>query len=753
MKALRGIKIFAALILTLTFIMMVPLQTVGAAENKGKYVSEVYVAYGKDESAAKNVLNSKGFTPIDGNLNKSGDTYVMMGYKTTDNIRDSITDIAVMNMDGEFNTTEYREVLRQRKTQVAELLNDFMATIREYRMNLKAGKAKATAVHDLLNKYTDDDSGKKLGDLFNSETLQDKVGVNKSITDENKGKLPDLLTILMQGNSAYILTIENMLSLAADTNENTWIDRFAEKDYDDMLDDLEDSRSDLNTPSKRAQYLDSVYGDMVLDLSSSIPALRSEFLDYEATGISVADATEADIKAAFGDPDTADDEQKATILKDVIEWEDAGILYEALKNYEGGRFAEGELLDFFMEEVDEDDIERYYSMAAAFTEGQRGGMDFVSLKDMIRYAFLDHDSWKADIEKKAKFPDDFKSSIYTGINREMFKTDGSIAKTGAAAREENISSSETTSAWEESKSTIYTMLFFTGFSGFMYGMAKIGEKVNEDFLLDYLGDVLEPQGGARDFGIKNSATEGLEQAIVNRRIGPISGEYELFSYGVTFFKFATIFLAVATAAYTVYTFAQKDEVKLKPIPKYFVDNYTSEAGESFQLNYQAVECNRKDYNGNEKQSGDSADLNADEGKQWLAIYVSKNSMAGKPIEPNFNVTESTSAPSGMSGVVHKLGEKGAENLSNTNYMNYSKLYSGYKSVKDNIFGEDKAYMFFKLSDVSKTYDESAGNMTASTIGVGTMALIGFGGLILGGALGAVIAVLVGKNKKKNESEA
>ena len=130
MKILKSISMIVALVLTLTMIALVPLNTAAAANN-GKYVSEVYVAYGKNADAAKKTLNDKGFTPIDGNLNKSGDTYVMMGYKTTDNIRDSITDIAVMNMDGEFNTTEYTEVLRQRKTQVAELLNDFMATIFE----------------------------------------------------------------------------------------------------------------------------------------------------------------------------------------------------------------------------------------------------------------------------------------------------------------------------------------------------------------------------------------------------------------------------------------------------------------------------------------------------------------------------------------------------------------------------------------------------------------------------------------------
>ena len=393
MRALKGFKSLVALVLTLTFIALVPMNTVAAADNNGKYVSEVYVAYGKNADAAKKALNDKGFTPIEGNLNDNGSTYVMMGYKTTDDIRESITDIAVMNMDGNFNTTEYTEVLRQRKTQVAEMLGGFMATIREYRANLKAGKTKATAVHDLLNKFTDDDSGKPLGDLFNSETLQDKVGITKSITDKNSGKLPDLLTILMQGNAAYIRVVESLLAVAADTNDNTWIDRFAEKDYDDMLDELEDSRPDLNTPSKRTQFLDTEYGSLATDLSKAAADLRMEFLDYEALGLSVTEAKEKDIEAKFGNADTADQEEKADIVADELKWAQTGVLYEALKNYEGGKYAKGELLDFFLEEGDEDDTERYYPMAAAFSEGQRGGMNFVSLREQLRYAFLDYDSW------------------------------------------------------------------------------------------------------------------------------------------------------------------------------------------------------------------------------------------------------------------------------------------------------------------------------------------------------------------------
>ena len=89
-------------------------------------------------------------------------------------------------------------------------------------------------------------------------------------------------------------------------------------------------------------------------------------------------------------------------------------------------------------------------------------------------------------------------------------------------------------------------------------------------------------------------------------------------------------------------------------------------------------------------------------------------------------------------------------MTDANLMNYSKLYSGYKTVKDKLFGESKAYMFFKLSDIAKTYDESAGNMTASSMGSGLFAVFGFGGLALGAALGAAVAVLIYKNKKKKE---
>lgn len=230
MKVLGSMKIFAAFVLTLTFLLTVPLQTVGAAENNGKYVSELYVAYGKNADAAKKVLGDKGFTPVEGNLNDGGKAYVMMGYKTTDDIRDSITDLAVMNMRGDYSVEDYKTQLKAQKTEIAESLNELMTVIKEYRANLKANKAKALYVHDMMNNYTDDDTGMKMGDLLNSVTLQDKVGITESIEAGNPENLPNLINILMQGNAQVIKSIEVMLSMATDTADNSWIDRFAELD-------------------------------------------------------------------------------------------------------------------------------------------------------------------------------------------------------------------------------------------------------------------------------------------------------------------------------------------------------------------------------------------------------------------------------------------------------------------------------------------------------------------------------------------
>ena len=215
------------------------------------------------------------------------------------------------------------------------------------------------------------------------------------------------------------------------------------------------------------------------------------------------------------------------------------------------------------------------------------------------------------------------------------------------------------------------------------------------------------------------------------------------------FTVVTVAVAVATTVLTIIDLCRDKSVEQLPIPKYLVDNYTDADGGSYTLNYKAVECNREEFFGADytRQKGSSADINADEGKQWLVLYASKNSKAGKPLTPDFVIQKSNQAPSGYEGSVHLFGEKGALNVVSGAFKNYSTFSQAWQTVA----GKYTMYIFTKLSNDVKTYDESAGNMTATTMNSGTWAIFGFGGLALGAVLGAVITVLVKKGKKKENA--
>ncbi len=741
MKLLKSIRMIVALALTLTMIALVPLNTAAAANN-GKYVSEVYVAYGKDAEEAKKTLEDKGFTPVEGNLNDGGKTYAMMGYKTTDDIRESITDLAVMNMRGDYSVEDYKKLLKGQKTEIAEFLDEFMTVIKEYRYNLKEGKAKAIYVHDLLNNYTEDDTGMKMGDLLNSETLQDKVGVSDSIEAENPENLPDLITILLQGNAQVIKSIETVLLMATDTSFNTWVDRFADVNYDGVLGLIENERPELNTEAKQIQYADNVYGETADVLAAQSAEVGRKLRDYAYSGFWTWDTTEEEIRNKFGDI-----ENDANAMLRYQEWLRIAMLYENLNNFEYERFKKGELLSFFMTPEDyADEREIYIPMAFALSKGQFYGLPFVDLEQLLIYAFTTDESWKEYVEKnKADFGNLEDVSVYQNIDRDLYKEDGSVALTGAAQRANNTADG-TTGTKEAQMDTLSKIAAISWAATAGCAVVTLGSMVarhilvNSDTILKYeegLEYVFEDQdtygvfitGKGADANAFNSARFAVKLSRV--------------------FMVVTLAVAVFSAVMTIIDLCRDKSIEQLPIPNYLVDNYTDADGGSYALNYKAVECNRMEYFGADykKQKGDCADLNADEGKQWLVLYACKNSKAGKPLTPNFIVQEKSAAPTGYEGVVHLIGEKGAINVVSPAF----KDYSTFSTVWQNITGDYTKFIFCKLSNDTKTYDEAAGNMTATAMSGGMIAIIGLGGLALGAALGAIVAAMVSKNKKKKET--
>ena len=767
MKNHKFLKGLISIMLVLVMALLAPAQAL-AASNNDKYVSEVYIAYGKNEDEAKKTLEDMGYIAAKGNLNEGGDTYAMLGYKTTNDIRESITDLAVMNMNGGYSVEDYKTFLKAQKTEIAEFLNEFISVIGEYRQNLKSNKAKAIVARDILNNYIDDDTGMKMGDLLNSETLQDRVGINKSIDAANPDNLPDLLTIILQGNAQVISSVETVLSMAADANDNTWIDRFAELDYDALLDRAEQERPDLNTETKRKQYLDNLYENDALAVAGAMAELRGKLVEYE--DLLEKSKTPQDpwkqFFSAIKNQKTQADYEK---ILESDEWLSVGMIYGNLKEYEGGNFAKGELLEYFMDEVEEDDVEYYYPIVAALSDGQRYGLPFIGLQSLFCYAFTDEDGWNTvaeEYKEKLGSPEDI--SVYANIDRDIYKEDGSVALTDAAIRANAVNNVGSTGSdgdqmdllaritqisWAATGVALVATLSSAGFAaylkydvGYVSNPTSMVEGMQQGYWdTEILKAIKDPSECKRLKEIySNTSVYGDKAAYIG---------YARYAYVLTRVLYiTTIVLAVITTVLTVIDMLQDRSVEQLPIPKYLVDN-RSDADGNYTLNYKAVECNRESYFGKDytRQTGNSADINADEGKQWLVLYASKNSKAGKPIKPNFRFTKYTNNYNDdreqFAGCIHLFGEKGAVNFADKAYKNYSTLSDAYQTITSKY----KAYMLFQLSNDVKTYDESAGNMTASALRNGNTAIFGFGGLAIGAIVGAVGAVLVSRGKKKKEN--
>ena len=169
--------------------------------------------------------------------------------------------------------------------------------------------------------------------------------------------------------------------------------------------------------------------------------------------------------------------------------------------------------------------------------------------------------------------------------------------------------------------------------------------------------------------------------------------------------------------------------------------------------YEAVPCNRQqigihtnaqggvsDYA--EWGCGDAADINADVGKQWLAIYINRSPKKGNPIladslllrtgaeevKKGNQASEAAKKPSGYNGCLHMFASESPVKIDNVKFC--------YRSDNQGM------YLYWK---------GDTGAFTASSFGTGgTIALSAVGGLIVG--LAGATAVLLPKKKKEQGHE-
>ena len=779
----RSICAAVAAAMSAVMIMLPPMQVMAAETNPvtaTEYISEVRIGVGKTMEEAEQSL--QGYTILKngdsnadlnekagGGMGSQGERVVLLGYKTTTDRSDAVTDLAVMNMKGGYDVKEYEALMeKQMKEQIIPFVESFKAAIEEYRENydsdIEANKQRAQYIHDALNKFIDDDTGKGLGDLLLKETkyeMGDKA-YNK-LSDKEKKEHADILTIIAQSNGKATLMMENLITRAADTEENTWLDRFAGTTYEDMLDSAD------MTPSEAKSEIARLYDDDAEKVIGMWDEFSEELGGYDEAVKTVEKYDESAYKAAYDamtklDENTSEEDS----IRIMNEYADQQVrmndaMYKSRiiavhdKLDEIG-YADGTMLDFFSRNSDEIDNTEIYPLVASLSDGQRSGLDFVSLQELMVIGLTTGESYTDTSLDNLE-----ETSLYDGVDRAIYEK-GGVALTSEAERKKKAQmqteeENSFLSPWTIAGMTI-TAASFAAFTASAISWAKNASKlksIKAQIDLDFIE--LEMAYG-RNMNNRKIAW-GVNDVYANNP--ELKTQFDLYTSKTSLAKSLSIGFGVAMIALALVTtyLSYRDmqayyNVDFTPIPHYMVDEKDITAynakGEKIVIKnqsayYKAVECNRTSGDEKFKDIGNCADLNGDVGKQWLALYAVKNeAMAPIIADSLIAVINNTDLPAGYTTGIHMFGSDSAFNLNDSRYV-----WDGNAS---------KVFVYFNVDDevVSTSAGTNANNGSANSTVSGSvytggyLFLAGGIGLLLGAGIAALIFFAAKPKKKEEETE-
>ena len=486
-----------------------------------------------------------------------------------------------------------------------------------------------------------------------------------------------------------------------------------------------------------------------IDLSKEAKAAEIDF--ENATDTKIGEAAEASVKLQY----TA--EELAAASADVF-------CREYLQTVDYG---DGTLLDFFMQPASdiEDDTELLYPLVASLSAGQRAGLAFVTLQDLVMFASTDEDGYQS-----ASFDKFEQISIYYGVDRAIYEK-GGVALTSDAIRSKAV--------MEETPEQSIALHIWSGIAA---GFAVVGASV-------FIGSTIIKNSADKIINAYNTTLESLENTIINNTMTYNSMKASLLRMqekGLTqlaetqtqnmnayvqnisrvktqLAKFYenndinyiekmesrsnlcsklkagaavfTVVMVAVTAVLVYYDYQQMKEyynVPFTPMPKYIIEEKDligfNKNGEKIVLKnqsayYKLAECSRSANDEFYNVLGTGADMNGDVGKQWLALYAVKKELMQPIIASSLiAVVDSVDVPAGYTTGIHMFGSDAAFNLN-------SSLYDWNNDAPS-------VFVYFKTEDTK--------NNAGSIFTGGMFALAGGAGV----AVGAVASAFVIKKKKK-----
>ncbi len=648
-----------------------------AVENKPEYISEVQVFSGNSLDEAVNSCESAGYIAVKKNINRSEDGdekdngIFIVGYKTTEDSDEAITDISLLQMNSGYQDYTYADVAERAMEKLGNVPTELLYAVNEFAENYGKGSPAAVSAVKLLNCYhVDEMNNMKLGDYL--------VSGNCTVDFIKK--------ILSRSNTSVVTAFCNALVAGtADYGDENWAVRVSASKVKEELADPDNN-----------MMLDKKYKVLASELTDGLQSFAESFNGaaerYEENGGKV----ETSVK------DVSDTEMNEQTVKDMttggkIEKTDGDALflyvYDVLNQYD---YDENTKLGDYIVSLgnssyDEiSSLRKIYPLVDSLTDGQiatmrMSGVAFSAVYLINGEGLIDETDKQVDVIKK-----DIKSNLGTDSMSIWIGTDQTaynqkVAVTKDAYRANSAGQIYNTLTTPDDVDTFLSETF----SKLNIAMMVIGIAWGITYLTATVINVMAFTAvftGA--WSIWATCCAGIGAGVFSTIFGLLGCAAIILNYVVLVVMIVVIIALLVKYLWDLFT--DDDAEEFSEIPPVMFD----EANNRY-VRYDAVNLN-----------GSPANINGDNARRWNALYTSRSRHAGSPIQSSeiedlitVQYNDST-APQGYKPV-KCFGEVYAANLNANSKSDSCSVYMFYRCSASTINEGEQAETDENVKYISK----------------------------------------------------
>jgi hypothetical protein len=204
-----GKKVFSIILSLVMSINIVITAHAAPSRNTGtvKYLSDVVLIEATSDEEANVILTQlktaenggfEGMISLD--LNKGGEKKVYLVYKSSTKVDDAITDLSVMNMNGDYTIGNYEQLFNETLNEYMTVAKDYRQMSLEFKANYDAGEVGALTAYRQMNYYYMEKDGVKtyMGDYI-LNFPEDVTEFAKMIFGRNLNIIANLRSLMSVG--------------------------------------------------------------------------------------------------------------------------------------------------------------------------------------------------------------------------------------------------------------------------------------------------------------------------------------------------------------------------------------------------------------------------------------------------------------------------------------------------------------------------------------------------------------------------